>query len=146
MLLELTEAFVPASLPERPLTELQAVTLSTGRRSLLQTSITAGALFLLEAPALASGGATAGGAYLLSAKQRYNKRVTASMKNFAALKKQLESGSLDGVASFFSTEEAGGWKDGSAAAFLLANAFRINSTAGPDSLPSVKVSVIVIVF
>jgi hypothetical protein len=38
-----------------------------------------------SSPAYASGGATAGGAYLLSAKQRYNKRVLAGIKSFLNL-------------------------------------------------------------
>lgn len=36
------------------------------------------------------------------------------------------------------SEEVGSWKDFSAAGYLLANAFRRNSTTPPDSLPSVK--------
>ena len=89
--------------------------------------------------AVASGGATAGGAYLLSAKQRYNARVTAGVKGFAALESSLEGGSLDATKAFFTSEEVGAWKDASAAGYLLANAFRTSSTKPPDSLPTVKV-------
>mmetsp|Transcript_7129 Transcript_7129/g.11648 ORF Transcript_7129/g.11648 Transcript_7129/m.11648 type:complete len:213 (-) Transcript_7129:1125-1763(-) len=85
-------------------------------------------------PALASGGATAGGAYLLSAKQRYNKRVTAGLKAFLS----LDLNDISAVAAFFETKDEGGWEDLSAAAYLLANAFRTNSSKAPDSLPSVK--------
>lgn len=86
----------------------------------------------------ASGGATAGGAYLLSAKQRYNARVQAGVKGFAALESSLDGGSLDDTKAYFTTDDAGGWKDSSAAGYLLANAFRRSSTTAPDSLPTVK--------
>lgn len=85
-------------------------------------------------PAHASGGATAGGAYLLSAKQRYNKRVTSGLKAFLA----INPDDLSALNAFFSTPDEGGWEDLSAAAYLLANAFRTNSSKAPDSLPSVK--------
>lgn len=93
---------------------------------------------LLPQNAFASGGATAGGAYLLSAKQRYNQRVTAGIKSFLLLSSSLEAGNLDEAKAFFVSEEEGGWKDGSSAGYLLSNAFRRNSTTPPDSLPSVK--------
>jgi len=85
-------------------------------------------------PANASGGATAGGVYLLSAKQRYNKRVLAGIGAFLA----LDPSDLKQVDAFFATEEEGGWNDFSAAGYLLSNAFRTSSTKPPDSLPSVK--------
>ena len=85
-------------------------------------------------PAYASGGATAGGVYLLSAKQRYNKRVTTGLMAFLA----LDVNDLSAVNAFFETKDEGGWEDLSAAAYLLANAFRTNSSKAPDSLPSVK--------
>jgi len=88
--------------------------------------------------ACASGGATAGGVYLLSAKQRYNDRVTQGVKAFLALSSSLDTGTVDGVKAFFLTEDAGGWKDASAAGYLLANAFRRSSSTPPDNLPSVK--------
>jgi len=88
--------------------------------------------------ACASGGATAGGVYLLSAKQRYNERVTQGIKTFLALSSSLDTGSVDGVQAFFLTEDVGGWKDASAAGYLLANAFRRSSSTPPDNLPSVK--------
>ena len=40
--------------------------------------------------------------------------------------------------AFFMTDAVGGWKDASAAGYLLANAFRRSSTTPPDSLPTVK--------
>lgn len=87
----------------------------------------------------ASGGATAGGAYLLSAKQRYNARVTRAMQGFIALESSLQEGSFDKTKEFLTSEEDGAWKDGSSAGYLLANAFRRSSSTAPDSLPSVKV-------
>lgn len=89
--------------------------------------------------AWASGGATAGGAYLLSAKQRYNDRVKLGVQKFAALAEPLESEDIESLRSFFTSEDNGSWKDFSSAGYLLANAFRRNSSAAPDSLPSVKV-------
>lgn len=86
----------------------------------------------------ASGGATAGGAYLLSAKQRYNQRVKAGVKSFVGLKGGIEAGDLGPAKAFFESEDIGNWKDASAAGYLLANAFRRNSTTPPDSLPAVK--------
>ena len=88
--------------------------------------------------AQASGGATAGGAYLLSAKQRYNDRVTQGVTNFKQLGSAIDSGNLDALRNFFATEDVGGWKDFSSAGYLLANAFRRSSSTAPDSLPSVK--------
>jgi hypothetical protein len=89
----------------------------------------------------ASGGATAGGVYLLSAKQRYNDRVTSGVKGFLNIQKSLESEDIDAVRTYFTSEEAGSWKDLSAAGYLLANAFRQNSTTPPDSIPAVKVCI-----
>lgn len=89
-------------------------------------------------PALASGGATAGGAYLLSAKQRYNARVVAGMKGFLSLESSLTEGSLVETKEYFQKDD-GVWADVSAAGYLLANAFRRNSTTPPDNLPAVKV-------
>jgi hypothetical protein len=89
--------------------------------------------------AWASGGATAGGAYLLSAKQRYNDRVKQGVKTFTSLTEPLESGNIEALRMFFTSEDVGSWKDFSSAGYLLANAFRRNSSAAPDSLPAVKV-------
>lgn len=64
---------------------------STTRRvfaeDILKAASSASSLAYLfsSSPAYASGGATAGGAYLLSAKQRYNKRVLAGIKSFLTL-------------------------------------------------------------
>ena len=63
----------------------------TGTAALIGIASTA---TLAPSPAQASGGATAGGAYLLSAKQRYNNRVTAGVKGFLALSGPLEGGSI----------------------------------------------------
>ncbi|KAL9181621.1 hypothetical protein ACHAXT_010426 [Thalassiosira profunda] len=102
---------------------------------LLKGSIAIASLVpLASSPAYASGGATAGGAYLLSAKQRYNKRVTAGIKAFLT----LDERDLSQVNAFFDSTEEGGWEDLSAAGYLLANAFRTSSTKAPDSLPAVK--------
>jgi hypothetical protein len=75
----------------------------------------------------------------MKAKQRYNKRVTNGVATFVALKSSLEKGDVDAVRTFFASEDDGYWKDFSAAGYLLANAFRTNSSAAPDTLPSVKV-------
>jgi len=91
--------------------------------------------------AVASGGATAGGAYLLSAKQRYNDRVKQGVEGFLSLGPKLQAEDINAVRAFFTSEDAGMWKDFSAAGYLLSNAFRTTSSAPPDSLPSVKVSV-----
>lgn len=107
----------------------------------LRTTTCTAATFLVSPvqEVMASGGATAGGAYLLSAKQRYNERVQQGVKGYVGLQAALEAGNIDALRAFFSNEDVGGWKDFSAAGYLLANAFRRNSTAAPDSLPSVKV-------
>ena len=74
------------------------------------------------------------------AKQRYNERVEKGVTGFLGIRGALESGDINSVRDWFNGEDAGGWKDFSAAGYLLANAFRRNSTTPPDSLPSVKVS------
>lgn len=99
-------------------------------------------LFSLPQTAVGSGGATAGGVYLLSAKQRYNERVVAGIKVFIALAPSLESGSLAETKVFFAGDEVGTWRDSSAAGYLLANAFRTSSGTPPDRLPSVKVNTV----
>lgn len=126
--------------------ESRSSTLSASRRdfmeSVVQTTVLGTAAFLSvpAQEAMASGGATAGGAYLLSAKQRYNERVKAGVKGFLALQPALEAGNIDPIREYFTSEDTGSWKDLTAAGYLLANAFRRNSTASPDSLPAVKVS------
>jgi hypothetical protein len=87
----------------------------------------------------ASGGATAGGAYLLSAKQRYNERVKASVQGLLQVADGLKAGDSKLAKEYFANEEGGSWKDLTAAGYLLSNAFRRNSTAAPDTLPAVKV-------
>jgi len=89
-------------------------------------------------PSFASGGATAGGVYLLSAKQRYNERVVKGVKGYLALESSLKSGSVNEAKAYFAGTEQGTWGDISTAGYLLANAFRRNSSASPDSLPSVQ--------
>ncbi|GMI07837.1 hypothetical protein TrVE_jg6414 [Triparma verrucosa] len=81
----------------------------------------------------ASGGATAGGAYLLSAKQRYNERVVAGSKKFVALSKNPD---VPAIKEYFGDEQC--YKDYSSAGYLLANAFRRSSSTAPDKLPSVQ--------
>lgn len=114
------------------------------RRTMLQNiALTsfgiASGLVLQKNAAYASGGATAGGVYLLSAKQRYNERVTQGIKGFLNLGPTLEGGSIEETKAYFTGEEAGTWKDISTAGYLLANAFRRSSNTAPDSLPAVKV-------
>ena len=118
--------------------------LEESRRGMLQNvAVTsfglASGLVLQNQAACASGGATAGGVYLLSAKQRYNDRVVKAVRAFLSLGPSLEGGSIDQAKDFFTNEEPGTWKDGSAAGYLLANAFRRSSATPPDSLPAVKV-------
>ena len=119
------------------------VALSASRRSFIENltiaSVAATQVLLPMTEAHASGGATAGGVYLLSAKQRYNDRVIAGVKGFLALGSLIEKGDFAGVRPYFSGEDVGSWADLTTAGYLLANAFRRNSTAAPDSLPSVKV-------
>jgi len=59
---------------------------ATSRRSfaedVLGVSSSISLAFLSSTPCYASGGATAGGAYLLSAKQRYNERKSAALVSF----------------------------------------------------------------
>jgi hypothetical protein len=114
------------------------------RRSFLNdvgmASLTIASILAVQAePALASGGATAGGAYLRSAKQRYNDRVIAAVKALLVVEGTLESGSVAEAKEYFSGEAVGEWKDFTAAGYLLSNAFRRSSSTAPDSLPAVKV-------
>ena len=111
-------------------------TSESDRRSFAEDVLGIGSIslaFLSSTPCYASGGATAGGAYLLSAKQRYNERVTAGCKAFLNL-----DGDVEKTNAFFSTADVGGWEDFSAAGYLLSNAFRTSSTKPPDALPSVR--------
>jgi hypothetical protein len=122
---------------------------STVERLARSTCATAGAALAffasgspLPPAAWASGGATAGGAYLLSAKQRYNERVKAGAAGFLRLEKSLKENDVEALRSYFSGADdapSGTWKDLTAAGYLLANAFRRNSAAAPDTLPSVQV-------
>jgi len=120
---------------------------AVSRRSMMEQMVVSslgvalGTKLLTPETAVASGGATAGGAYLLSAKQRYNDRVKQGVDGYLSLNNALEKGDIDAVRKFFNDEDTGSWKDFSTAGYLLANAFRRNSTAAPDSLPSVKVRV-----
>ena len=96
-------------------------------------------LALAPTPAQASGGATAGGAYLLSAKKRYYERVKASVTGLLAAVDALNKGDSKVAKEYFSSEADGSWKDLTAAGYLLSNAFRRSSSTAPDSLPAVKV-------
>lgn len=144
-----SEAFAPSfvstkvSTPHQT-TRLEAQNSNVSRRNVLKNFSIASIVPLVTLmtsnaePASASGGATAGGVYLLSAKQRYNERVKAGVKGFGELESSINSGSLDAAKAFFMIDDVGGWKDASAAGYLLANAFRRSSTTPPDSLPTVK--------
>lgn len=142
-------AFVPTGGAHRFSTRDASQKLKTddhlgSRRTMLQNIALASfgianGLLLQKKAAYASGGATAGGVYLLSAKQRYNERVTQGIKGFLDLGPTLEGGSIEKTKAYFTGEEAGTWKDISTAGYLLANAFRRSSNTAPDSLPSVKV-------
>lgn len=87
----------------------------------------------------ASGGATAGGAYLLSAKKRYYERVKEAVTGLLKAADALKDGDSKIAKEYFSSEDGGSWKDLTAAGYLLSNAFRRSSSTAPDSLPSVKV-------
>merc|ERR1719253_76593 len=108
------------------------------RRNFLTDGVAFGAVTLFPKEVLASGGATAGGAYLLSAKQRYNKRVISGVQSYQSLAKSLENGDISGAKTFFAGDGEGEWKDFITAGYLLANAFRRNSNTAPDKLPSVQ--------
>ena len=119
------------------------------RRALLSQAAAAASLmvgagsagiFAAPQPAQASGGATAGGAYLLSAKQRYNDRVTKGVKGYLNLEASLKAGSVEEAKAYFAGDAVGTFGDISTAGYLLANAFRRSANQAPDSLPSVKVS------
>jgi len=88
--------------------------------------------------AQASGGATAGGAYLLSAKKRYYERVKASVAGLLQATDGLKNGDSNVAKEYFSSEADASWKDLTAAGYLLSNAFRRSSSTAPDSLPAVK--------
>lgn len=140
-------AFIPATagfaLQDVRTTQRIASALEASRRDFVERAAflpAAMALGISFEAANASGGATAGGAYLLSAKQRYNERVKEAVRGLLASEKSLASGDSKEAKAYFASEEAGSWKDLTAAGYLLSNAFRRNSSAAPDSLPSVKVS------
>jgi hypothetical protein len=134
---------IPSRLVSKNLSPMREVALQASRRSFVEnlalSSIAVAGVSFLPEKASASGGATAGGVYLLSAKQRYNGRVTKGVSGFLGLGESLESGNIEVAKNFFKSEEDGNWKDFAAAAYLLANAFRRNSAQAPDTLPSVKV-------
>lgn len=123
--------------PSKP-SSMSKTQLNASRRSILRDIAVAplvtlaGAALVAPESALASGGATAGGAYLLSAKQRYNERVTKAVKGLLAAGAALAEGNSKEAKAYFSNEEAGSWKDLTAAGYLLSNAFRRNSTTAPD--------------
>ncbi len=100
--------------------------------SLIKTVPVAMLLGFSAGAANASGGATAGGAYLLSAKQRYNERVKEAVKGLLATGEGLAAGNSKDAKAYFVSEEAGSWKDLTAAGYLLSNAFRRSSTTAPD--------------
>ena len=98
----------------------------------LVTSAAMLAFGMMVESANASGGATAGGAYLLSAKQRYNERVKQAVKGLLDAQVALAAGNSKPAKAYFSSEEGGSWKDLTAAGYLLSNAFRRISTTPPD--------------
>lgn len=115
----------------------------SSRRTFIATlssvSLAIGSTLMQSLPVGASGGATAGGAYLLSAKQRYNDRVISGLKGFLALEPSLKAGSVEEAKAYFAGTQQGEFGDISTAGYLLANAFRRSSNTAPDALPSVKV-------
>jgi hypothetical protein len=143
----------PEHLAGQATTTTTSTTTTIDRRSLFQrtaslvigtTVVAAAAATTTPSPSHASGGATAGGVYLLSAKQRYNTRVKAGVQQLLVVLEDLKkdgSSSSKVAKTYFNTEniDTGSWKDLTAAGYLLSNAFRINSTASPDKIPAVKV-------
>jgi len=130
------------SLHPRPLTRLGSLAAKEPeamlRRSMLISTIAGGAgVAFAPATTFASGGATAGGAYLIRAKQRYSARVTKGAEAYMGLGDAVASGKLT-AAPFFAGDKNSPAEDFLGAAFLLANAFRSNSTASPDTLPTVR--------
>jgi len=117
---------------------------SQARRSFLDKAFffQCGVVFtaLTTKPELAhsSGGATAGGAYLLSAKRRYYDRVKTSVLGLIRVADGLKNGDSAIAKDFFSSETDGSWNDLTAAGYLLSNAFRRSASTNPDSLPAVK--------
>lgn len=106
------------------------------RREFFATTASVAAAALARVAAVdASGGATAGGVYLIRAKERYNARVEAGAKDFRGLSRAASSGDAATMAAFFTSES---YEDLCSAGFLLANAFRSNSTQNPDKIPQVK--------
>ena len=108
---------------------------SLSRRSLVSLIASGPLLVAGVQGAEASGGATAGGAYLRSAKQRYNERVVQGAKSFVALSSESPADPAK-IKAWYEDED--GWKDFSSAGYLLANAFRRSSSTAPDKLPSVQ--------
>ena len=109
----------------------EATPLSTRRSFVAAASLFSASSFAQVARA--SGGATAGGAYLLRAKTRYAARVTKGAQDYLAI-----DPSVGAKAPFFAGGKDSPAEDFLAAAYLLANAFRANSTTAPDALPTVK--------
>lgn len=112
-----------------------AWTLEASRRDFMNDVAVAPAamvFFSFLEPANGSGGATAGGAYLLSAKQRYNERVKEAIKGLLVAEEGLAAGNSKDAKAYFAAEDAGSWKDLTAAGYLLSNAFRRSSTTAPD--------------
>lgn len=116
----------------RPDLEVSACSRRYALERVAAATFAVSASLALPPDAIASGGATAGGAYLLSAKQRYNARVTAGVKGFLALSKSIEAGSIVETKAFLSSSEEGGWGDLKSAGYLLSNAFRRSSNTAPD--------------
>ncbi|KAJ1445136.1 hypothetical protein M885DRAFT_328619 [Pelagophyceae sp. CCMP2097] len=106
--------------------------LTTRRAASLSAALTA---FAAVAAADASGGATAGGAYLLRAKSRYNGRVETGAVAYRAASSAVAADDAAALAALFAKD--GAYEDLAASGFLLANAFRINSTQNPDKIPQV---------
>jgi len=127
-----TRAFI---VPLRP-TALSPLKAHSSRRDLLaNVALTTGALIASPSISLASGGATAGGVYLLSAKQRYNERVLTGVTAWRATK-SLDKKALK--AWYNNKDPNSPYNDFKGAGYLLSNAFRTSSSTPPDRLPSVK--------
>ena len=139
-----TSAYVPRAQIFPLSSKKQALTFHEHRsRSSINSALSRRALLplipliLSPKPAISSGGATAGGAYLIRAKSRYSERVKRGATSFFELRHAVENGALL-KDPFLQGGKDSAFEDFTSASYLLANAWRSNSTTPPDSLPTVK--------
>jgi len=127
------DAVVPPLVGEPQIVQASDDAMMATRRQFMTTAAVAAAVGG-PTSALASGGATAGGVYLIRAKQRYGDRVKQGAAGYLAIDPSL--GAKDPF--FLGGEKDSKDYDFTSSSFLLANAFRTTSTAAPNTLPTVK--------